>query len=214
MSGEARVYGGIDAVQRAAERRQKFLEAGLDILGADSSKAALTVRGACKRAGLVARYFYESFDDGDALVVAVYEEVIQTMVVTTLAALAEAPEGEREQIRIGLATIVGHIAEDPRRGRLLFGTAAVHPALVRKRLEMSRMFARLLADQAQSYYDVTQSANLDAVSRFLVGGLGEMLTAWQHDDPDLSQDALVDLCINLFQSSSSVLLTRERSADG
>lgn len=214
MSKPARVYGGIDAAQRAAERRQKFLDAGLEILGADSNTATLTVRGVCKQAGLVARYFYESFADGDALVVAVYEDVIQSIVVTTLAALGEAPEDEREQIRIGLSTIIGQIAEDPRRGRLLFGTAAVHPALVQKRLEMSRMFADLLADQAQAHYGVEQKPSLDAVSRFLVGGFGETLTAWQHGDLDLSQDALVDLCIDLFLSSASVLLAREGPTTG
>lgn len=210
MSNAARVYGGVDASQRVAERRQRFLDAGLELLGSETS--SLTVRGACKQAGLVARYFYENFADGDALAVAVFEDVIQGIVDTTLAALADAPDDEREQIHIGLSTIVGYIAADPRRGRLLFGTAAIHPALVQKRLETSRMFAGLLALQAQAYYGVERTPNLDAVSRFLVGGLGETLTAWQNGDLDLSQEELVELCIDLFLASSSTLLKREGSA--
>ena len=62
----ARPYRGVEAADRLATRRSKLLGAGLDLLGADRQDAAeLTVRGICRRAGLAARYFYESFADKD-----------------------------------------------------------------------------------------------------------------------------------------------------
>ena len=41
----ARPYGGVQAADRLAQRRHRLLQAGLDILGADSDLSALTVRG-------------------------------------------------------------------------------------------------------------------------------------------------------------------------
>lgn len=204
-STPARPYGGVDAARRVSDRRERLLEAGLDLLGSSDEGTTLTVRGVCARAGLVARYFYEGFSDSDELAVAVYEMVIQDLVTGTLAALEEATNDEREQIRVGLTAIVGHLAADPRRGRLMFSTATTHPALVAKRLEIVGMFAGLLAAQAEAFYETEHSARLDAVARFLVGGFGETLTAWQHGDLDLTQDELVEVCIELFAASAASL---------
>ncbi len=200
-----RPYGGVEADQRASDRRERLLEAGLDLLGSPDDAVSLTVRGVCAQAGVVARYFYESFPDSDALAVAVYERVISHLVDETLAALTTAPDDMQERIRTGLGAIVSHLAADPRRGRLIFTTALSHPALATKRLEMARMFAGLLAAQAESFYETDRSPRLDAIARFLVGGFGETLTAWQHGDVDLTQDQLVDLCVALFASSAASL---------
>jgi len=204
-SASVRPYGGVDAGQRANERRERLLEAGLDLLGSADESVTLTVRGVCAQAGVVARYFYESFADSDALAVAVYERINENLVADTLVAIAESPNEEQERIRTGISAIVTHLAADPRRGRLIFGTALSHPALAPRRLEMARMFAGLLATQAESFYETGRTARLDAIARFLVGGFGETLMAWQHGDLDLSQDELVDLCVALFASSAASL---------
>src|SRR6201995_2401774 len=81
----ARPYGGVDAAHGLATRRARLLEAGLDLLGGDDA-AELTVRGVCRRAGLAARYFYESFADKDELIGAVVESVIAELAFTTQAA--------------------------------------------------------------------------------------------------------------------------------
>lgn len=202
-SASARPYGGVNADQRATERRERLLEAGLDLLGSPDDSVSLTVRGVCARAGVVARYFYESFADGDALAVAVYERVNTNLVHDTLAALSTSPHDEQGRIRAGLSAIITHLAADPRRGRLIFTTALSHPALAAKRLEMVRMFAGQLASQAESFYETDRTPRLDAVARFLVGGFGETLTAWQHGDLDVTHDELVDLCVALFASSAA-----------
>src|SRR5579875_1024969 len=95
-----RPYRGVEAAERQAERRRRLLAAGLDLLGADEgSTAELTVRGICRRAGLAARYFYESFTDKDELTSAVFDWVVADLAATTQAAVAAAPP--REQTRAG-----------------------------------------------------------------------------------------------------------------
>ena len=57
MTGMAQVrpYRGIGAAERLDQRRRRLVEAGLDLLGADSPETELTVRAVCKRSGLTAR---------------------------------------------------------------------------------------------------------------------------------------------------------------
>lgn len=125
-STSLRVYGGITGDDRQAERRAQFVEAGLALLGAEDGEPNLTVRGACKQAGLAARYFYESFEDRDALAVAVFDHVVSEIAATTLAAVKAAEPDPRAKSAAGLRAIVRLIAGDPRRGRLLFSPRSPH----------------------------------------------------------------------------------------
>jgi len=61
-----RTYGGLSETERVNERRERFLEAGLEVFGSLGMRGA-TVRKLCKEASLTERYFYESFTDTDAL---------------------------------------------------------------------------------------------------------------------------------------------------
>ena len=70
----ARIWGGTTLDERRAARRRQLVETGLDLLGGEAT-GAVSVRAACRGAQLTERYFYESFEDRDALVLAVYEEV-------------------------------------------------------------------------------------------------------------------------------------------
>ena len=82
MNDQPRSYGGVDGALRVAQRRGALIEAGLELMG--SAEPELTVRGVCKKAGVAARYFYESFTDRDALMSAVYDTVITDIAVSTL----------------------------------------------------------------------------------------------------------------------------------
>lgn len=59
MSG-ARQYGGLSGADRIADRRRRFVAAGLDLMGTRGIPAT-TLRGVAERSGLAARYFAESF---------------------------------------------------------------------------------------------------------------------------------------------------------
>mgnify|MGYP003715986655 CR=1 FL=1 len=73
--------------ERRQRRHEALLTAGVALLGA-SDGPSVSVRAACRSAGLTERYFYESFADKNALVEAVYDHVIGEITTTTLAALA------------------------------------------------------------------------------------------------------------------------------
>lgn len=75
-AGPGRAYGGRAAQDRVAARRARFIEAGTEVFGTVGFRSA-TVRGVCAAAGLTDRYFYESFDSLEALLQAVYLDLMQ-----------------------------------------------------------------------------------------------------------------------------------------
>jgi AcrR family transcriptional regulator len=186
-----RPYRGVKAAKRVAERRGRLLAAGLDVLGTDTQGTpALTVRAACRQAGLTPRYFYESFSDKDEFVSAVFDWVVAGVAATTQAAVAAVPA--REQARAAMANIVQTIAADARIGRLLFSTQLADAVIVRKRAESTALFAVLTGQQAGDTLRIPANDRMKAGAHFVVGGVGQTLSAWLAADVRLEPDQLVD----------------------
>lgn len=186
---QVRPYRGVEAADRVAERRRRFLEAGLDILGSNSDLSELTVRGICRQAGFALRYFYESFTDKDDFVGAVFDWVIADIAATTQAAVSAAPRKERN--RAGMANLVRIIAEDARIGRFLI-SSQTNSVLVRKRDETGGLLAMLYGQNVAEALGVQQTERGRATAHFAVGGVVQMVSTWLAGDIDLSHDELVD----------------------
>ncbi|MGO9030926.1 TetR/AcrR family transcriptional regulator [Mycobacterium sp.] len=193
----ARPYRGVEAADRLATRRSKLLGAGLDLLGADRQDAAeLTVRGICRRAGLAARYFYESFADKDEFVEAVFDWVIADLAATTQAAVAAAPP--QEQTRAGMANVVRTIGGDPRVGRLLFSAQLANAVLVRKRVESNALFAMLSGRHVENALHVPENDRIKAAAHFVVGGVAQTISAWLAGAVRLDPNQLIDQLASLL----------------
>ena len=203
----ARPYGGVDAADRLATRRAKLLAAGLDLLGADRDDAAeLTVRGICRQAGVAARYFYESFADKDEFVGAVFDWVIADLAATTQAAVAAAPP--EEQTRAGMANIVRTIGGDARMGRLLFSAQLANAVLVRKRVESGALFAMLSGRHVEDALQVPANDRIKAAAHFVVGGVGQTISAWLAGAVRLDPDQLIDQLGSLLDELADPRLYR------
>lgn len=189
---QARPYRGVDAVQRVAERKRRFLEAGLTLLGGSDAPQDVTVRAVCREAGLAARYFYESFTDRDQFVGAVFDAVIADLAATTQAAVAAAPpEGQN---RAGMANVVGAIAADPRIGRVLFDVGLSNAVVARKRADSGLLLATLYGRDVSAALRVDPPRTLRsmATAHFAVGGVGQTLSAWLAGDVPMTPEQLVD----------------------
>ena len=204
----ARPYRGVEAADRLATRRSKLLGAGLDLLGADRQNAAeLTVRGICRRAGLAARYFYESFADKDEFIAAVFDWVIADLAATTQAAVAAAPPDE--QARAGMANVVRTIGGDPRVGRLLFSAQLANAVLVRKRVESNALFAMLSGRHVENALRVPENDRIKAAAHFVVGGVAQTISAWLAGQVRLDPDQLIDQLASLLDELADPSLYRD-----
>jgi AcrR family transcriptional regulator len=204
----ARPYRGVEAAIRLATRRSQLLGAGLDLLGADRQDAAeLTVRGICRRAGLAARYFYESFADKDEFVAAVFDRVIADLAATTQAAVAAAPP--EEQTRAGMANVVRTISGDPRVGRLLFSAQLANAVLVRKRVESSALLAMLSGRHVENALRVPENDRIKAAAHFAVGGVAQTIGAWLAGEVRLDPDQLIDQLASMLDELVDPSLYRD-----
>jgi AcrR family transcriptional regulator len=211
----SRVYGGIGADERRAERRVRLLEAGLDLLGGEGWQAS-TVRAICSRAGLTPRYFYESFADRDALLLAVFDEVASELSAVVLAAVTPPPGDAHETARAAIGAGIELITADARKARVLFVEAMGAEPLARRRFETLRGFAQLVAEQARSFYGVSGGGDrmIDVSALMLVGGLAETFMAWLDGSLVVSKEQLVEDCADLFAAmgEGTLGLVRTRAA--
>ncbi|BBX75297.1 TetR/AcrR family transcriptional regulator [Mycobacterium shinjukuense] len=208
-SSSARPYRGVKAAERLAERRRRLLAAGLDLLGSEQQDiSGLTVRAVCRNAGLASRYFYESFADKDEFVAGVFDWVVAELATTTQAAVAAVPA--HEQARAGMANIVRTIADDPRIGRLLFSTQLADAVVVRKRAESTALFAMLSGRHAIDVLRAPADEAITAAAHFVVGGVGQTISAWLAGDVRLQPDQLVDLLASLLNELADPNLVRPR----
>ncbi len=213
-TSSVRPYRGVEAAQRLATRRNQLLGAGLELLGAEQQNiSAVSVRGVCRQAGLAARYFYESFADKDEFVACVFDWVVGELATTTQAAVAAVPA--HEQTRAGMANIVRTIADDARLGRLLFSTQLADPVIVRKRAESSALFAMLSGQHVGNALRVPANDRIKAAAHFVVGGVGQTISAWLAGDIQLEPDQLVDQLASLLDELAEPNLYRltETAAD-
>lgn len=186
---QIRPYRGVEAAERVDLRRRRLLDAGLDLLGA-RPQTELTVRAVCKQSGLTARYFYESFADKDEFVAAVFDAAVADIATSTQAAVATSPPAE--QNRAGMANLVRTVSADARIGRVLFDIHLSDPVILRKRGDLGDIFAVLTGRYIETLLRGDAGDRAKATVRFVVGGVGQTLSAWLAGDIVLTEEQLID----------------------
>jgi AcrR family transcriptional regulator len=157
-----RVYAGENMAERTSRRRQQFMDAGLQIFGTTGYRTA-TVRMLCKQAELTDRYFYESFDTTEDLLIAVYQQQFDKLQHAVMAELmAAAPDTDvMTTVRAGL--------------NALFDMAA-QPCVARVCwLEVLGVNPRV---------DATYNRTFDGFAELVVGFARRRFPAWQIDDDE------------------------------
>ncbi len=205
-----RIYGGVSGDDRLSDRRARLMAAGLNRLVSDEGPRAFSVRGVCREAELSSRYFYDAFENADELAAAIYDEEIFSLMTVTLAAIQEAGEGDVARLAsIGLRALIGHVAEDPRRGRLFFSPALeAVPAIEERRVASRRLFVGLTTDEMQNRLGVKPGKTLDVAVEILIGGLAQAADEWLSHGLEMSQDDFVDACAELFTAVGELFTHR------
>jgi AcrR family transcriptional regulator len=172
---------------RQALRRDELLAAGVELLGG-ADGPALTVRAACRAAGLTERYFYESFDDRDQFVRAVYDHVCST----AMSALDSAGN-PREAVERFVALMV----DDPARGRALLIAPQREPVLAQSGAEWIPSFVELLEHKLTRHTDPAAQA---MAATAMVGALTALFTGYLNGRLDTTRDQFIDYCVEMLLS--------------
>ncbi len=206
---------GVPADERRAERRRLLVAAAFELLGTEGD-AGTTVRAVCAATRLNPRYFYESFADRDALLLAVYEQQVAELGALLASRLEAAGDDESAFTRAGIETVVRFVAEDPRRARVLYTEALGNEALARRRVETLHQVGATLTELGRERHGPPppgETIGLVAAS-MLVGGLTETIVAWLDGHLDVTIEQLVDDAVALFRATTEATrtITAERNA--
>ncbi|HEX5357439.1 MAG TPA: TetR/AcrR family transcriptional regulator [Aquabacterium sp.] len=108
-----RSYAGVGMSERKALRRARFLDAGLEVFGTSGYRSA-TVRMLCKQAELTDRYFYESFESMEDLLIGVYQREFERLNQALLPVLSDAIRNEDPMagVRAGLEVMFSMVEDD------------------------------------------------------------------------------------------------------
>jgi AcrR family transcriptional regulator len=173
-----RSYGGISGEDRRAERRERFIEAGITAFGRDGFRGT-TTRSVCAEAQLTQRYFYESFDDLEALFLAVairLGERVRAVLV------APGPEGDpRAFVQAQLTRYFQLLKRDPAGARILL--LEVYTASTRVgelALRFTEELAVLVRQQIEAAFPHLLGRGIDAqlVATALVGATHHLALRW------------------------------------
>ncbi|WP_459546079.1 TetR/AcrR family transcriptional regulator [Nocardia sp. X0981] len=200
---ESRTYGGISAAERSSSRRDRLLAAATALWG-DSGIASVTVRGVCKEARLTPRYFYEHFANREEILVAVAEEVRDTLLAAMVRAGLSSTGPAEMRLRAALEAFFETVAEDPRLHRIIAGNLDDVSALAQRRHDVIGTVAGLVVDYAPAALGFTPDPGfLQRASLFITGGVNQIIEGWLSGAITMTAAELAAdcarMCINVLQ---------------
>lgn len=193
---EGRRYAGRAPDERRIERRQRLLDAGLEVFGTvgwESAGIALL----CATARVGTRAFYEEFDSREELL----REVATTVVLEAVASLRDqldaAPATVEDRVRAGLTGYVGHLTADPRRARVAYRAVPAAGRLLPDRHRASAAFAELIGQEAAAL-GVGTPERPELLALALTGAVAELLSWWASTSPAPPVEPVVEELTRLF----------------
>src|SRR5262245_11516782 len=115
VASVGRMYAGLPVSDRQRQRRERFLQSGLNIFDRDGY-ANSSVGAICKDAALSSRQFYEEFTGREALLLELYEAIDRESRDAVNAAVARcARPGALDRIEAGTRAYIEAIGTDRRK---------------------------------------------------------------------------------------------------
>jgi AcrR family transcriptional regulator len=194
-----RLYRGMSAAERHAQRRERLLEAGLELFGTQGY-AATSIRAVSAAASLNSRYFYESFSSREDLLWHVYRRIIRESMTNVIEATAGA-QTLQEQARAGLRASWKVVTEDPRKARVLaLEVVGVSDRLEQMRRQSRHAFADVLVRNGMAMAGGSVTLRMDPVltARSLMGAVVQVLADWVNGDVDTPVEEIVEHFTRMF----------------
>jgi AcrR family transcriptional regulator len=195
-------------VERREDRRERLLAAGLELFGT-VGYGSTSIEGICAAAGVTARHMYEHFASREALLRAVYDDVVTGTQRAVLRALATSPAPEG-RAAAGVEAFVRSYLDDPRRARIACIEAiGVSVEFERHRRSVIHAFAALIEAQARSMAaegSLASERNYELAGIAMAGAVNELLSDWimRRDKPkvDVMTREIVDFFLTVMKGGA------------
>jgi AcrR family transcriptional regulator len=206
-----RPYRGVAAADRIASRREELIDAALEVF-ADDGWAALSARRVCEQAGLARRYFYESFDDIDALIAAAFERISLEARAAVRAAIADRAAPLPELVGRAVSAALDVLAVPRSKGR--FFAVAQHanssmPHQARALDDLAAIAETVISTHRAGATPIgAREARVTAL--ILVGAARSIIDSWLAQTVDLSRDEVVSWSTTAVVGIIDAVTTREQ----
>jgi AcrR family transcriptional regulator len=204
-SASARPYGGKSPQERDDERRERLLDAGLEVFGT-VGYAASAIETICSLARVATRDFYALYGSKDRLLLAVDSRIVDDTAERIQRALDAASEGIHARVRAGLNAYAEAFTSDPHRTRVHFFEvfAVTADAFDHRRLTGDRLM-ELFAAEAREFAaaGLIPERDLSITSGALLGATRYAMTDWAMRPDAHTVDEVVDELVRLFVAGLS-----------
>jgi AcrR family transcriptional regulator len=194
-----RPYRGVSATDRRDQRRQRLIDAGLQLFGT-RGVAAVGIVDVCAEAGLTKRYFYENFASIDTLADAVFEHVTGNLVAVVAPAIEA---GAGRDPRPALTVYTRALLSDPRVVRLLAVESQSGP-LKKYRDEFPTRAVELWFAFAAGESALPPPKELRLKAYGFIGAALQIGVAWLDDQLPLTMDEVIDQLVDMFFRISGI----------
>ena len=205
-----RSFKGMSLEERQSERRERLIEAGLQLYGKQGF-FSVTVRDICVEAKLTERYFYESFKNSGALFDAIYVGLIEELQQKVMTAVMQGAPAPESMFRHGLSAFFQYLHDDQRKTRILFIDAIlVHEndgksifKAVKRFDVMTQSFIALMVPKVQEHM-----ALVSLVSTGLTGYVSHLAMRWAMGGFREPREDVINACMMLY---SGMLISLKQS---
>ena len=171
-----RIYAGRSADERRAERRERLLDAGLELFGTIGFHKT-TIPMLCSASGVTARHFYDEFPSRELLLRTVYDRIASTVFERVIEALRARDKDVRERIRDSNDAYFRYLTSDPRLARIYtIEAVGMHAELEQHRRAKREAFVKKLTKAVQQLDDRGVDSRL--LSAALAGAAHDLLLEW------------------------------------
>jgi AcrR family transcriptional regulator len=194
MTSVVRPHRGVSAAQRRADRRSRLVTACLDMIG-ESGVKSVSAEAVSARAGLIKRYFYESFSDRDALLDDLLSDFFVDVRATIIEALTPLPDSGGERAQLIAQALIGFLRDDPRRARL-YVEAPGYPVLQARREQAYEVYTQLMVDtfppaDPDAPISTEERLRRSMAALLIVSGTTQVVITWLQGRIDLPVETVV-----------------------
>jgi len=199
-----RSYRGLSQEERRAGRRERLITAAIAVYGERGYHQA-TVKAVCEAAGLTERYFYESFANSEALLIASFDAVTFAVMGEITGAAKDAGRARTARSRAMLHAYFAALQREPQSARVFLVeirgvSRAVDQAFDAALRAIGKEVARIVAPPGAVEDELLQAG--------VVGGVIHIALRWIGDGYRPQIDTVVDSALKL----GTVLATKPRAA--
>ncbi len=188
-----RVYGKKNAEDRESERRERLLQAALQLF-ATQGYANTTIEGLCSEAKVTARHFYQVFRGREAVLLTLYNQMMEELQAGILSSVMTEHGSVREKMHEIIQALVNLYLTDTRRAQIgVLEVVGVSPTIELRRREVIHtisMYIQLFLDQLAAQNEIPKR-NYHWLAVSIVGGMNELMAEWLVN-PQLSLEELTE----------------------